>query len=194
MNKINNISSHISKCKELLENNNVNEKKEYIEEMISVYESEIKLFSNNLNVRSVNTIYCGLSQNDLQHDLKRIIAMLENYKINIKQGILSTSKSNGININNISTSECKVNVSITLEQVINNINELPNDILSQKEKEDLEDKIRVLESVIKSGDKEKISKKIKKLFDYSLEKGPAVIALVSKVLSLFTDKILTIFK
>lgn len=119
--------------------------------------------------------------------------MLENHKENIKCGLFQSNKGTGINIKNISNAEAVANVNITLEQVINNINELSDDILSKEEKEDLEDKLRVLESVVNSGDKEKIKRKLIKIFNFALEKGPAVVGLVSSAVSLLNEKILPLF-
>ena len=131
--------------------------------------------------------------NEAKKDLKRIKAMLENHKENIKCGLFQSNKGTGINIKNISNAEAVANVNITLEQVINNINELSDDILSKEEKEDLEDKLRVLESVVNSGDKEKIKSKLIKIFNFALEKGPAVVGLVSSAVSLLNEKILPLF-
>lgn len=193
MSKTSVISSHIAKCEKLYISDNLNEIKDFIEEMISVYNKEIDGFTSNLNSRSIMRGYQKITENEAKKDLKRIKAMLENHKENIKCGLFQSNKGTGINIKNISNAEAVVNVNITLEQVINNINELSDDILSKEEKEDLEDKLRVLESVVNSGDKEKIKSKLIKIFNFALEKGPAVVGLVSSAVSLLNEKILPLF-
>ena len=120
--------------------------------------------------------------------------MLNNYKDNIKCGLLNSERGKSeININNVANAEAISNVNITLEQVINNINELSDDVLSKEEKEELEDKLRALESIVNSGDKDKIKNKLNKIFNFALEKGPAVIGLVSSAVSLLNEKILPLF-
>lgn len=193
MSKTGIISSHIAKCEELYTSDNLNDIKDFIEEMISVYNKEIDGFTSNLNSRSIMRGYEKIRIDEAKKDLKRIIAILENHKANIKSGLFQTNQENGISIQNVATAESVVSVNITLEQVINNINELSDDILSKEEKEDLEDKIRALESVINFGDKDKIKNKLTKIFNFALEKGPAVVSLVSSAVSLLNEKILPLF-
>ena len=195
MSKINTILSYINKCDELyVQSGNLNEIKNFIDEVICVYNNEIPGFTARLNTTDPSRIYCAINIEEAKSDLKNIKAMLNNYKDNIKGGILNSKKAKTeININSVSSAKAIVDVNITLDQVINNINELPNDILSKEEKDDLDDKLRALESVVNSGDKEKIKNKLVKIFNFALEKGPAVIGLVSSAVSLLNEKILPLF-
>lgn len=194
MSKISTISSYINKCELYVKSGNLNEIEDFIDEVICVYKKEIPGFTERLNTTSVMRMYEKINIGQAKSDLKNIKAMLNNYKDNIKCGILDSKRGkNEININNVANAEAVTNVNITLEQVINNINELSDDILSKEEKEDLEDKLRVLESVVNSGDKEKIKSKLVKIFNFALEKGPAVVGLVSSAVSLLNEKILPLF-
>lgn len=195
MSKINTILSYINKCDELyVQSDNLNEIENFIDEVICVYNNEIPGFTARLNTTDPLRICCAINIEEAKSDLKNIKAMLNNYKDNIKGGILNSKKAKTeININSVSSVKAIVDVNITLDQVINNINELPNDILSKEEKDDLDDKLRALESVVNSGDKEKIKNKLVKIFNFALEKGPAVIGLVSSAVSLLNEKILPLF-
>lgn len=195
MSKINTILSYINKCDELyVQSGNLNEIENFIDEVICVYNNEIPSFTARLNTTDPLRMYCAINIEEAKSDLKNIKAMLNNYKDNIKGGILNSKKAKTeININSVSSAKAIVDVNITLDQVINNINELSNDILSKEEKDDLDDKLRALESVVNSGDKEKIKNKLVKIFNFALEKGPAVIGLVSSAVSLLNEKILPLF-
>lgn len=194
MSKISTISSYINKCELYVKSGNLNEIEDFIDEVICVYKKEIPGFTERLNTTSVMRMYEKINIGQAKSDLKNIKSMLNNYKDNIKCGILDSKRGkNEININNVANAEAVTNVNITLEQVINSINELSDDILSKEEKEDLEDKLRVLESVVNSGDKEKIKSKLIKIFNFALEKGPAVVGLVSSAVSLLNEKILPLF-
>ena len=194
MSKISTISSYINKCELLIQSDNLNEIKEFIDEVICVYKNEISGFTSRLNTTSMMRMYEKITIEQAKNDLKKIKAMLNNYKDNIKCGILNSERSkNEININTVANAEASANVNITMEQVINSINELSDNILSKEEKETLEDKIRALESVVNSEDKEKIKNKLIKIFNFALEKGPVVVGLVSSAVSLLNEKIIPLF-
>lgn len=193
MSKTGTISSYINKCDTLLSSDELNEIKEFIDEVICVYQKEIKGFTERLYTTSAMRMYEKININQAKSDLKNIKAMLINYKDNIKSGLIPSNNNSGISIQNIASAEATSNVNLTFEQIIHNINDLSTEVLSDEAKEELEDKLRSLESVINSGNKENIDSKLKRLLNFSLEKGPAVIALVSKAISLFSDKILPLF-
>lgn len=193
MSKTGIISTYISKCDKLYESDNITEIKDFIEEMISVYNNEIEGFSKNLESRPMMRAYEKISMLDAKKDLKRIKAILENHRANIKSGLFQNNLSQGININNIATSDVNLNVNITFDQIIQNINELSDDVISSEEKEEIEDRIRSLEVAVHLGDKNKVESKLKRLMAFALEKGPAVITLVSSAISLLKDSILPLF-
>lgn len=194
MSKISTISSYINKCELYFQANNLKEIEDFIDEVICVYKNEIPGFTEGLNTTSPIRMYEIISIEEAKSDVKNIKAMLNNYKDNIKCGLLNLERGKReININNIANAKATANINITLEQVINNINKLSNDLLSKKEKEELEDKLRSLENIVNSGDKDKIKDKLIKIFNFALEKGPAVICLVSSAVSLLNEKILPLF-
>lgn len=194
MSKTSTISSYINKCELYVQSDNLKEIKDFIDEVICVFKNEIPGFTERLYTTSVMRMYERINIEQAKSDIKNIKAMLNNYKDNIKCGLLNSERGkNEININNVANAEAISNVNITLEQVINNINELSDDVLSKEEKEELEDKLRALENIVNSGDKDKIQNKLNKIFNFALEKGPAVIGLVSSAVSLLNEKILPLF-
>jgi len=189
MTKKNNILRHIEQCKVLINSDNPEDIMNFIKQMILVYNSEIEGFSDLFNFPEEVDI------KKAKQDLNNIIEILTNYRENIKSGLLfSRGNSKPVIMQVSPISNTSVTVNISIENVLKNINIISNSILSEKEKEELENKILALESVIKDGDKQRAESKMKKLFEYAVEKGPAVMTLVSQALSVLSDKIMPLFK
>ena len=194
MSKISIIGNQINECTALLESNNLKDIEDFIDEMISVYGREITGFSSNLSSRNPMRYYTALTLEEAKKDVRKIRAMLENYRANLSGGyITSVNEKNVISINNSSSASSVNNINISIEQIVKSISNLPDNILSEDEKEKLEDAIRALELFANEGNKEKVDSRLKKIFDFALSKGPAVIALVSNAVTLLTDKILPLF-
>lgn len=92
---------------------------------------------------------------------------LENLRLEVE-----LSKSN-VTINNTNHNEANATstVSITIDQTIKAINEIPPEVLSADEKEELEEKLSALEIAKNTGNKEKISAKLGKVLKYVADKG-----------------------
>ena len=193
MTNINNIQIHINKCTNLMKSNNIEEISDFITELVAVYGTEIENFTAYLNSYIIVRMDSKLTLVEAKKDLNIIRAQLENYRENIKSGLNRKKDYSSININNLSNATSIANVNASFEQIINNVNELSSNNLSEEEKEELENLLRILESTINGGNKEKIESKLKKVFEYALKKGPTVIALVSNVVSLLSDKIIPLF-
>lgn len=195
MNKERKILDYIKKCDDMQSSNNQQEVKRLKKEIIGVYCSEIPNITSKLNAYGITPR--NLSLNEDKEDLLLLKAKLENYKYNLEMELekYHNEKNNGtnININNSSTANNTVNVNITLEQIMKSILELPEQILSNEDKEEFEDKINALKEAVNSKDKEKISQKINRLIHFALEKGPAIVTLASSAITLFSDKILPLF-
>lgn len=195
-NKINTINRYVEECKRLLDSSNLEEIKDLIEEIIAVYKNEIPDFTSELYSRSVARMYEKINIIEAKKDLNNISAMLTNYKDNLEIGLgKNHNESNGTNIHidNSSTATNSVNINISLDQVIKEIYDLPNNILSDDEKSELEDKINSLKVAAETQNKDKIKNKLNSLVNYALEKGPAAIALTSSAITLFNDYIKPLF-
>ncbi len=195
MNKEKKLLEYINKCDEILMSRNQLEIKNLRKEIIGVYGNEISNIKGQLNAYGV--VPKDLTIEEEKRDIQLLKAKLENYKDNLEMELekYHNENNNGtnININNSSTASNIVNVNITLEQIMKSILELPEQILSNEDKEEFEDKINALKEAINSKDKEKISQKINRLINFALEKGPAIITLASSAITLFSDKILPLF-
>ncbi len=195
-NKVNTINRYVKECKRLLDSDNLEEIKNLIEEIIAVYKNEIPDFTSELYSRSVARMYEKINIIEAKKDLNNISAMLTNYKDNLEIGLdKKHNESNGTNINidNSSTATNNVNINISLEHIIKEIYDLPNNILSDDEKSELEDKINSLKVASETQNKNKIKNKLNNLVNYALEKGPAAITLTSNAITLFNDYIKPLF-
>lgn len=195
MNKEKKLLEYINKCDEILMSRNQPEIKNLRKEIIGVYGNEIPNIKSQLNAYGV--VPKDLTIEEEKHDIQLLKAKLENYKDNLEMELekYHNENNNGtnININNSSTATNNVNINISLEQVIKEIYDLPNNILSDDEKSELEDKINSLKVAAETQNKDKIKNKLNNLVNYALEKGPAAIALTSSVITLFNDYIKPLF-
>lgn len=168
------------------------EKKAYeLEKKIhSIYAHEIKWFPNGLD-----KYYNG--EGSYIDDLKIIEEKLINYKADIEMQenqltnqikYLELQKSN-VNIHNNNYNEnnnsLKSDINITIENVLDNIKKLNEDILSNDEKEKLEEMISSIEVYKNSKDKSKVMDKIGKVLKYlgdkSVEVGIAILPYLGQI-------------
>lgn len=179
MNKLKLVEEYIRRADEIIESKNRTTAKDFTREVIAVFQSEIPKITSEL------TAYRFSGDQDDIKDTSTLRAMLFNYSTNIKredeirkndleklklqQSILTINNTN----HNESSSEANANVTVvvTVNQAIENINNLPDDILSKEDKESLEEKVASLDLLTKSGDKEKASKKLGGILKYVADKG-----------------------
>lgn len=195
-NKINTINRYVKKCEKLFDSNNMSEIEMLIDEIISVYKNEINGFTSELNIRSPLRMYREISIDEAKEDLTIIKAMLTNYKDNLEIDLDKKQNENNrtnIHINNSSSATNNVNINISLEQIIKEMYDLPTNILSDDEKNELEDKINSLKFVVETENKDKIKNKLNNLVNYALEKGPAAITIASSAITLFNNYIKPLF-
>lgn len=194
MNKEKKLLEYINKCDEILVSSNPLEIKNLRKEIIGVYENEIPNIRSQLNAYGV--VPKNLTIEEEKCDIQLLKVKLENYKDNLE---IDLNKKHGenhgtnIHIENSSSASNNVNINISLEQVIKEIYDLPNSILSDDEKSELEDKINSLKVAAETQNKNKIKDKLNNLVNYALEKGPAAIVLASNAISFFNDYIEPLF-
>ncbi|QNO13316.1 hypothetical protein HYG86_00240 [Alkalicella caledoniensis] len=172
--------NYIEKCAEYIDSKDRSKAEELVKEVIGVFEEEIT------HIKSQLTLYgWGSSSVDYFKDLAVLKAILINYKANLKreddirkdelemlklkQSILNINNTN--NNDSSSTATASSSVTVTVTQAIDSINNLPDDTLSNEDKEALEEKIAALEILVRSGDKEKTSKKLGSILKYVVDKG-----------------------
>ncbi len=190
MNKVELIQSYIDKCTALYTSNtNQKEAGDLIDDIVAVFEKEIPTITTRLRVfYNVSTLENGLK------DINTLILILENYKSDLEENQLKEEKEleklrlqaeisrNSVTVNNTNNnqnhseaiSSSTANVTITIEQVLDKIKNLPTEILSDTDKSDLEDKLNAIEIAKKSKDKKKLMDKIGSVLKYITDKSVVV--------------------
>ena len=191
MSKTSIISNYINKCEQVLEKRDENAAEELEEEIVSVYCAEIKDITVGLDN------YVGYSHNvNFLKDIKILKAKLENYRSDIKRARIDKNNETNttFNINNSSTTNINNKINITLEQTIKNITDISSDILSDDDKQELEDKLASLQVSVNSKDKEKSGKKLLNVIKFAIEKGPETFIAISNFINFITNEIAPMFK
>lgn len=182
MGKIENLDKYIADCDK--QRSGKNEKYSFLQEVFGVYDDEIK------NIHSGLDMYSWHSSGqlvDYDGDIQKVKAKLINYKDNLEleeqkrkdELELARLKQGNINVSANATNSNEINVNITLEQAIECINQIPDDVMTKEEKDDLEDKLSGIDSAIKSGKKEKAKEKIFAVLKFLIDKGAdALIAML----------------
>lgn len=155
---------------------------EYCNSVVNLFANEIQGISKNKPYISpltgertnclTNEEYAKLLKEKLE--LKKNNDIYELEKLRLQAEISKASiqvTATGGNANANSTSNALSTVTVTLDQTVNTINEIPSDILSDEEKEELEEKLSALEVARNSGDKGKLSSKVGNVLKYIADKG-----------------------
>lgn len=143
--KIQKLDEYIEKLDNAIESNNESEAEQLRREIIAVYEYEIDGIRNGLDAYSADRALVSRPYNDV-HDARLLRAKLENYKLNLESGLYTVRCGNdsAVNIVQNNQQEMHSNITITLQQTISDINSLPENILSDEDKEILCGKLATL--------------------------------------------------
>lgn len=174
MGKIENLEKYIAACDDI--RNGENEKERFIEEIFAIYDDEISNLRSGLDMYEWHT---DSNVTDYDGDIIKIKAKLINYKDNLEMEEqkrkdeleLARLKQGNINVSANANNTNNINIKITLDQAIENINQIPDDIMTKDEKEDLEDKLSGIDAAVKSGKKEKAKEKICGVLKFLADKG-----------------------
>lgn len=179
MGKIENLERYIKECDEHM-NASKDEQHGFVVKMVGIYSDEIKSIREGLDVYSYGAPSYTL-------DIEKMKAKLINYKDNLEleeqkrkdELELARLKQGNINVSATANNSNEINIQITLEQAIEYINQIPDDVMTKKEKDDLEDKLSGIDSAVKSGRKEKAKEKISAVLKFLVDKGAdALIAML----------------
>lgn len=148
MKKLENLQKYINACED---NMSIAEKEQekFIEEVLSVYGNEIEGITNHLDMYAYHLegeIY------DYNGDIKKIKSILINYKDNLEMGIekrkneleLARLKQGSINVSANANNANSINISLTLEQALENIRKISDDILCKEETDEMQELNRVV--------------------------------------------------
>ena len=178
--KIQKIDEYIEKLDYVIEINNESEAGQLRREIIAVYEHEIKGIRNGLDAYSADRALVSRPYNDVR-DARLLRAKLDNYKINLKTGLLTVLRGNDSSVNVIQNNQQEMHssITITLQQTISDINSLPENILSNEEKEILCGKLATLSAEKNSKSRwEKAQGILKWIADKSIELGKVALPYV----------------
>ena len=178
--KIQKIDEYIEKLNYAIESNNESEAGQLRREIIAVYEHEIEGIRNGLDAYSADRALVSRPYNDVR-DARLLRAKLENYKLNLKTGLHTVLRGNDSFVNVIQNNQQEMhsNITITLQQTIFDINSLPENILSNEEKEILCGKLATLSAEKNSKSRwEKAQGILKWIADKSIELGKVALPYV----------------
>lgn len=179
MGKIDTISGYIRECDYILTSNYLGAK-ELVNKIIAVYSPEIKDITDYLDSYDTSNLYADSYSYDYVGDVKILKEKLINYMDNIeleqqKLEIEKLKLQNAINITNNNTtssnSTSSVNITVSIKETIEKINQLSDDILSKSDKSTLEDKLTLIEVAINKSDNDKAKNKLEDVLKYVLDKG-----------------------
>lgn len=183
-NKIDFIDSYIASCEKIY---NEIEAEGLINDIVGVFSSEIPNLKENLTYYGY--FIEGVGSQNYVADCVLLKSKLLNYKFNLEREDkirddelekLKLEKSISINNTNqnynTSNSTSSSEVSISFAQVIENLSTLPNNLLDEKEKEELLSQLATIES--NKDDKSKFSEKVSKILKFIADKGFDVIVTV----------------
>ncbi len=142
MDKFEMLEQYISHADEILDKNDISSAEQFVREVVAVYGMEISDIKSQLDTFSIVASY-GVGTPDYLGDVKLLKAKLMNYYNNLRSGLYKTlMSSDGTNIH--VNQEMHSSISISLEQVAEAINRIPETELSAEEKVELTGKLASL--------------------------------------------------
>lgn len=182
MEKINNINKYIVECDK--ERKSDDEKYDFLKEVFAVYGNEIVNIHEGLDMYSY---HLDNESVDYDGDIVKVKAKLINYKDNLEleeqkrkdELEIARLRQRNISISSSSNNSNCINVQISLEQAFSTIDNIPDEIMTKVEKENLEDKVSGIDANIRSGKNEKAKEKICGVLKFLADKGAdALIAML----------------
>lgn len=174
------IDGYIQRIDSIVSTNNYEAAEDLQSEIISVFYSEISEFAAQLDTYH---LYDDNHQVDYIGNLIKIRAKLLNHKANIYLGIFSSGNGSGVTVNQSVTQDASTSVSITLNSTVSSINQLPEQVLSEEEKDILNGKLAGLSAETDRERRwEKVKDALKWVAEKSIEVGTAALPYIVKIL------------
>lgn len=166
------INKYITEANKIIEVKDKMQAKEFVRECIAIFKTEIDNIDMNLEYTG---FYKNDSNSDYINDTKIVKAHLENYRVNLKSGLVKDNeKGQIINVNassnNTNNNSNVMTINMSIDEVRKNISD--NTYLGDTEKDELLQKLKEIEDLQKS--KESKSKKwgiAKGILSFILDKG-----------------------
>ncbi len=200
--KIELVQEYIDKCEEVAKRGNPSEAENLQNEIDAVFGHEMEGLHTGLDSYSIRH-YGGGTVTDWIGDAELLRRKLINYKVTLQERKsereqeleLARLRAQSITVDNHSantataTAEASAVTQVSFEQVTEVLNQLPDNILSKTEKEELEDKLAAVEANKNGKDKGKLAEKIgavlKYIVDKGVEVGIAVLPYLGKIAAIF---------
>lgn len=163
------LEGYICALDDAITKNNEEKAKELQTEIIAVYEPEIPALKDGLDNYSFEHAYVHKPA-DYIGDAKLLKGKLQNYKLNLAAGLYRPFQNadSAVTVTQQVNQDVSTEVVITLDQVINSIQDLPETELSAEDKDILSGKIAAISS---EKDKEKRWEKVSGTLKWIAEKG-----------------------
>ena len=151
-------------------------KQQLYKEITAKYHSIIPNLGSGLyQYYSEQEFYDDVSGESLNHNIDQLFHKLTAFKITGYPGLIKDAalplQQLIINNENKASASSSAVVTVSISNTIELINKLPADVLSNKEKEELEEKLSAIEVARTSGNKEKIVGKVGNVLKYIADKG-----------------------
>lgn len=182
--KIKIIDEYIGRLTDVIERNDIEKAKKLQTEIIAVYEPEIDSLKSELD--NYNFAHFGTNTPvDYVGDAKLLKAKLQNYKLNLASGLYKPFQSaeGAVTVTQHVNQDVNATLVVTFEQVIHNIQQLPDSVLSDEEKEVLSGKIAAI-SAEKDKEKQwgKVCSALKWIAEKGIQVGIAALPYIAKAL------------
>ena len=183
--KLKMLDKYINELNTAVEEKNIENAERLQTEVIAVYDSEIELLKNELDNYNMAKHWDGNTPVDYIGDARLLSVKLVNYKLNLASGLYRHFKDaeGTVNVTQQVSQDVTNTVTVSLEQTIKNINELPSFELSDQEKEILNGKLASI-SVERDKQKrwEKVGNALKWIAERGVEVGAAALPYIVKAL------------
>jgi hypothetical protein len=184
-NKIALIQSYLDKLEQCINKEDPFQAKELELEIVSVFDNEIENIRGGLDNYSYVISLSTNSDVNYLGDAKLLKAKLYNYKLNLESGLTKSQKAeNNVSVVQTLNNEATISISVSLDMTVELINELPESILNDEEKEILSGKLaNISAEKDKSKRWEKVGNALKWIADKSVEVGKAALPYIIKAIA-----------
>ena len=179
MDKIAFVNSYIEKCDDVISRKNVDEAKKLQTEIISTFDDEINNIRRELDNYSFAGLYSSGRTIDFIGDLVLLRQKLQNYSCNLKEE--EKKQEHALELARLSqpiltataeaNQEMTANINITISNVIESLDSIPEEQVTSAEKETIKDYLYSMEGISSTKNKDKLWDKAKELLKYLLDKS-----------------------
>lgn len=183
--KLEMLDNYIEALYNVVQNNDVKEAERLQTEIIGVYESEIDSLKANLDNYNSIAHWNSNKPVDFIGDAKLLAAKLLNYKLNLASGLYKQFKDGDgvVSVTQHVNQEMANTVTVSFEQTIKTINELPSSELSDEDKEILLGKLALISAEKNREQRWKlVGSVLKWIADKGIEVGIAALPYLSNIL------------